>query len=122
MCDILLLEDDPLARETMAELLSDTGLHVREAGSVMAAQAILRETDGCRLLIADHNLGNQQDVDGFAFAVGAMRLMPALRVIYTTGRSDLLDGKALTPRERTLAKPFRGWDLLNLAKDMLLEE
>lgn len=120
MCDVLLLEDDPLLRSLISQILAEQGLWVREAANVPDAQSVLQDPKGCRLLVADHDLGNLQDLDGFAFAVRAMRLLPALRVIYVTGKNELIAGRALTPRERALAKPFPARHLLELTREMLL--
>jgi hypothetical protein len=86
---------------------------------VIVAEGILREPAGCRLLIADHDLGDERDLDGFSFAVRAMRLLPGLRVIYVTGRGELLSKRVLTPRERAMPKPFVPHHLVELACDML---
>jgi DNA-binding NtrC family response regulator len=55
MCDVLVLDDEPLIRELLVEALAYEGLSVREAETVRAAQAVLRE-HGARLLVAGKNL------------------------------------------------------------------
>ncbi len=119
MCDVLLLDDDSLIRLTLLDVLDGFGLDVREAASVSAAQAVLQEPAGCRLLIADRDLGNAWDLDGFTFAVRAMRLLPGLRVIYITGQHDVLNDRVLTPRERAVPKPFAPGQLIDVARELL---
>lgn len=119
MCDVLLLDDDQPMRAAMAELLSAEGLRIQEVSSVSEAQDILQNLQECRLLVADHDLGNLQDLDGFAFAIRAMRILPGLRVIYVSGHDEVIASRALTPRERALPKPFSAHDLLDLTREML---
>lgn len=120
MCDVLILEDDPLLRMTFAEILSDEGFIVREAGSAAEAWAVLREPAGARVLLADNDLGAPPGgPDGFAVAAEALRLYPALAVIYVSGQPDALGGRTLTGRERALPKPFMPKTLVALAREVI---
>ncbi len=120
MCDVLILEDDPLLRMTFADILSDEGYAVREAGSAAEAWAVLREPAGARVLLADKDLGAPPgEPDGFAVAAEALRLDLALVVIYASARHDALGVRALTARERALPKPFTPQALVALAREAM---
>ena len=81
MSDVLLLEDDALLRTILADLLTEEGLTVQEAGLISEDLNVIRE-DPPRLLVADLNLGPGRDgADGHAFAEEAIRLLPGLAVI-----------------------------------------
>ena len=122
MCDVLILEDDPLVRLTFADILADEGFIVREAGSVAVAWAILHEPAGARVLLADKELGGPVgEPDGFAMAVEALRLYPALVVVYASALPHALDGYALTTREHVLPKPFMPEALVALVRKIISE-
>jgi two-component system OmpR family response regulator len=118
VCDVLVLDDEPLIRELLVEVLANEGFSVREAETVREAQAVLRE-HGARLLVADKNL--HEGEDGHALAHEAMRLCPGLLVVYISGRWEALRDLALdlTPRERILPKPFTASRLVALAHELL---
>lgn len=120
MCDVLLLEDDPLLRMTFADILSDEGFIVREAGSAAEAWAVLHESGGARVLLADKDLGTPPgEPDGFGMAAEALRLYPALVVVYASAQPDALGGCALTEREYALPKPFMPQALVALVRQVI---
>ena len=122
MCDVLILEDDPLVRTTFADILADEGFVVREAGSAAEAWAVLHEPAGARVLLADNDLGAPPgEPDGFAMAAEALRLHPALVVIYASGQPDAPGGRALSMREYALPKPFMPGALVALVRQVIGE-
>lgn len=116
MCDVLVLDDEPLVRELLAEILSDEGFAVCGTGTVGAALSALSE-HGARLLVVDKVLSGRED--GHALAHEALRLWPGLRVIYTSGYPQALRDLRLSPRERVLPKPFRASELVEAAREMI---
>jgi DNA-binding response OmpR family regulator len=105
---VLLVEDEALIREMLAEDLADAGLDVAEAPSaevalVVAAAAGQTGKPPC-VLVTDVNLGG--GMDGLALAREVRRRWPEVGVVYVTGRPSKLDGHALGARERFLPKPF----------------
>ncbi|HEY6433426.1 MAG TPA: response regulator [Acetobacteraceae bacterium] len=120
MCDVLILEDDPLVRTTFADILADEGFIVREAGSTAEAWAVLHEPAGARVLLADNDLGaTLGESDGFAMAAEALRLHPALVVVYASAQPDAYGGCALGLREYALPKPFRPEALVALVRQVI---
>ena len=106
--DVLLVEDEPLVRELLAEDMADAGLDVAEAPS---AEIALRVADATaqagqppRILVTDVDLG--AGMNGLALAREVRRRWPGVGVVYVTGRPSNLDGHALGARERFLPKPF----------------
>lgn len=100
---LLLVEDDPLVRATLAEGLTDAGFEVLEAEDAEAALDILGTHDDIALLLTDINLPG---ADGFALARAARRLRPRLPVIYASGRYREADPVRALPDAVFLAKPF----------------
>jgi len=116
VCDVLVLDDEPLIRELLVEVLVEDGFAVRAAATVRAAQQVLRD-DTVRLLVADKNL--RAGGDGHVLAREAMRLLPGLLVIYISGRWSMLRDLGVTPRERALPKPFTATKLAKLAHELI---
>lgn len=88
MCDVLVLDDEPLIRELCVEVLVDEGFVVLGAGTIGTALGIMAEHGGARLLVADKLLAGRED--GYALAHEAMRRWPGLWVIYTSGHPRAL--------------------------------
>lgn len=103
--DVLLVEDEPLIREMLAEDLSDAGLDVTGASSAEAALGAAGRADRPpSVLVTDVDLGG--GMDGLALAEEARRRWPGLGVVVMTGRPSNLGGRRHDPREICLVKPF----------------
>jgi len=109
---ILLVEDEFLLRQVIAEELTDAGYEVVEAGDGASAMAAVADVD---LLFTDIRLPG--GVDGWSIAERARELRPGLPVIYATGYS------AETPRHvpgsRFFAKPYRVGAVLDAIGELL---
>ncbi len=117
MCDLLVLDDDPLVRVTLVEALREEGLEVIGAGNESEALAALREERAPRVVVTDLDLGTRRN--GFVFAAIARMLCPEVAIIYITGRPEAVEGHAMGEREVLLQKPFRPNELVAIAKQML---
>lgn len=100
---LLLVEDDPLVRTTLAEALADAGFEVLEAGDAESALGMVAANADLVALLTDINLPG---ADGFALARAARRLRPHLPVVYASGRHREPDRKRALPDAPFLAKPF----------------
>ncbi|PWS36688.1 response regulator [Falsiroseomonas bella] len=100
---LLLVEDDPLVRGTLAEALTDAGFEVLEAGDAEAALHVVASRDDISALLTDINLPG---ADGFVLARAARRLRPDLPVVYASGRVREADPRRALPDAAFLAKPF----------------
>ena len=99
---VLVVEDDPLVRLFVIEVLRDEGYAVEPAANAAEARALL-ERRRYDVLMTDIALPQGQD--GLALAGWASRRRPGLRIVYSSGIGEL-------PRHRMpaggsfLAKPF----------------
>lgn len=100
---LLLVEDDPLLRMTLAEVLAEAGFAVLEAEDAESALGLLAVHEDLALLLTDINLPG---ADGFALARAARRLRPGLPVVYASGRLSEPDPRRALPDAPFLAKPF----------------
>ena len=80
---VLLVEDEPLLREAVADALRERGLDVRAVASGEAALRQLERGEACDVLFTDINLG--RGIDGVALSFAARRLRPDLPVVYASG-------------------------------------
>ena len=117
MCDLLVLDDDPLVRVTLVEALRDEGLEVIGAASEAEALEALRRDQAPRVVVTDLDLGTKRN--GFVFAAIARMLCPDVGIIYITGRPEAAEGHAMGEREVLLHKPFRPSELVAAAQRMM---
>jgi DNA-binding response OmpR family regulator len=86
--DVLLVDDETLLRETLAEDLADAGLDVAEAPDAEAAldaASAAGQADGPpRVVVTDVNLG--RGMDGLALAAEVRRRWPEVGVVVMTGK------------------------------------
>jgi CheY-like chemotaxis protein len=103
----LVVEDDPLQREVMADLLKDEGLEVVECSSAEAAELVLVSTaTELKALVTDINLAG--DMSGVELAAYAKRRFPHINVVMISGNSPPYVPDATS----FLMKPFRPKELL----------
>lgn len=117
--DVLLVEDEPLLRETVTDGLREAGLDVAVAGSAEEALAIAeRNPDGAPpVLVADLHLGG--GMDGLALGREVSRRWPDTGIVYATGNPDELEGRMLGPRERYVVKPYSASMLLHAVRRVM---
>jgi signal transduction histidine kinase/ActR/RegA family two-component response regulator len=113
---ILLVEDDPVLRELISQMLSRKGYAVATAPD--ASSAISRaEEDGFDLLITDVSLPG---VSGLDLADALHRRNPQLGVLLISGDARMnIDEARLTDKVRFLAKPFSIEEIASAARESL---
>ena len=99
---VLIVEDELLVRDMIAEELRDAGFAVLEAGDGEAAARILNSPDHIDILFTDIRLPGS--LDGWEVARVARRARTALPVIYATGYT--VDRMAEVPGAIFLHKPY----------------
>lgn len=105
--DILLVEDDDLVMMSFSDMLRDMGHDVFEAPAAPEALAWLDKNRSLDVLITDIDLSG---MDGRELVRQARRLVPALRVIYSSGhRAEKTPDLGSDPLARFLQKPFGPW-------------
>ncbi len=104
---VLVVEDEPLIRMDIVEMITDMGFHVVDVGNGLAAVTAL-ENKSFDVLLTDVNLPGLSGKDVAQKAVSAH---PDIRIIFITGenRSPVLNGADAT----LLQKPFSEDDLKN---------
>ena len=102
--DILLVEDDDLVMMSFSDMLRDMGHDVFEAPAAPEALAWLDKNRCVDVLITDIDLSG---MDGRELVRQARRLVPDLRVIYSSGhRAEKIPDLGSDPLARFLQKPF----------------
>ena len=103
----LVVEDDPLQREVMADLLKEEGLEVVECSTAEAAELVLVSTGTeLKALVTDINLAGK--MSGVELAAYAKRRFPHINVVMISGK-----GPPYVPDATSfLIKPFRPKELL----------
>lgn len=118
MCDLLLLDDDPLVRMTLVEALRDEGLDVIEAAGEVEALEALRLDKPPRVFVTDLDLGTKRN--GFVVGAIARVLFPNVSIIYITGRPEAAFDHIMGDHETLMHKPFRPSELVAMAQRMML--
>ena len=100
----LRVEDDPLLRMSLADVVTDMGHRVVEAATAAEALQCLNQDTGIEVLLTDVGL---PVMDGRELAERARHVRPDLRIIFATGYSaSRVPDPAVDSRSRCLRKPF----------------
>lgn len=108
----MVVEDEPLVRELLADTLRVAGHRVREAGTAEETVALAAELERVDLLVADVRLPRSS---GFAVLLELRRRHPSLPAVFVTGwRPDELEiPPGVDQPYRVLRKPLGAHDLLD---------
>lgn len=103
----LIVDDDPLQRECLADILKSEGLEVVECANGEVAELVLASTGAdLRALVTDVELGGE--MSGVELAQYAKRRFPNLNVVMISGH-----GPPYIPQDtRFLMKPYQPQQLL----------
>jgi len=118
--DILVIDDDPIMREALAEILEGEGYGVRKAANGSAGLAAVRLAAPA-LVITDIHMPET----GGAMVIATLKdQYPGVPIIAISGLFDCrhgLDAEAAIAlgAARALAKPFKCGDLLRAVADLL---
>ena len=115
---VLVVEDEPLIRGLVRDLLEEAGFRCAEAADAEEALDLL---DGglCApdVLATDYNLG--PGPDGRDLAREVQRRLPRLPRVFATGNPDCFADHPFAAWERLVAKPFAGADLVAAIHELL---
>jgi len=100
---VLMVEDEFLISEWVAESLAEQGFAVRAVNSAAEALRYLKSM-AVDVLFTDINLAG--GVDGLALAHRARELIPNLPVVYASGRVNMLDADVQVPGAVFIPKPY----------------
>jgi DNA-binding response OmpR family regulator len=107
--NVLLVEDEPLICDMVAEALKEQGFAVVAVANADAALQLVMAGRPIDILFTDVNLPG--GMDGEALAQRVRELIPDLPVIYTSGRRSLID--QLSPVEGAVfvPKPYNPYEI-----------
>ena len=114
---VLIVEDERLNREIMAEALLDAGFVVDEATSADEAVAMLG-SEGYELLVTDIHMPGH--MDGIGLAQHVHEQNPKMPIVFVTGRPDVLARLRDAGIPGTsLAKPFALDELVRVVRRLI---
>lgn len=105
---ILVVEDEPLVRMAVVDLVEQAGLTAIEAESADQALAILERRDDVRIVLTDIDMPGS--LDGVALAWAVRDRWRAIKVIVMSGR--VLNESELPPGSRFFGKPLNERDII----------
>ncbi len=116
---VLLIDDEPVARMLVADMLGEQGYGVIEAADGPAGLEILASAAKIDLLVTD--VGLPGGLNGRQVADAARYLRPGLRVLFVTGYADnaAIGNGQLESGTAVLTKPFAMAALIAKVRDML---
>ncbi len=97
---VLVVDDDPVVRETAVHLFRDLGFEVLDTYHGEEALRLIRAHPRIGLLFADVRMPR---MDGLALAEAAQRIRPDLKVVFTSG---YVDGRSLPADAAFVPKPW----------------
>ena len=103
---VLVVEDEPVLRMLMVEMMTDLGYTALEAGDSAAGLHILQSAASIDLLISD--IGLPGGMNGRQMAEIALAERPDLKVLFITGYAEnaVFNHGHLAPGMQVLTKPF----------------
>jgi CheY-like chemotaxis protein len=118
--DILIIEDDAITREAMAEWLQAAGYGVRKAADGSAGLAAVKSAAPTLVVTDIHMPG----MNGAMVIAELKQLYPQIPVIaisglFNSGHGMDADAAIALGAARALAKPFKRRDLLRAVADLL---
>ena len=116
MSRILLVEDEPMAREGLAETLFNAGFDVTATCTGDEA-AILMAQDGFDLLLTDITMPGA--IDGIGLAEHAREVHPGLPVVFVSGRPDTARAVSVGPPIRFVPKPYDDAALIGAIRSLV---
>ncbi len=116
--NVLMVDDDPLVRETTAAVLRDFGYEVREASGGAAALDLLRRDDRIEVLLTDVVMPGMNGAELVRLALDAR---PGLAVLFMSGYAAPEEITGALRRHRLVRKPFLPVDLATQIEAALAE-
>ena len=102
---ILLVEDEPVIRGIIADMLSDAGFEVTATCTGDEAAILIADSDRFDVLLTDITMPGL--IDGIGLAEHAREVHPALPVVFVSGRPDhARRAEAVGPPSAFMPKPY----------------
>jgi CheY-like chemotaxis protein len=106
---VLVLDDEPLARMTLADMLYDAGFWTVEAENADQALRLLESRDDIRIVFLD--IVMRRGIDGLALAKLIRRRWPHIRIVLASGKMYAPD-VALPDDAVFFHKPYHSRDVV----------
>jgi PAS domain S-box-containing protein len=114
---ILVVEDNPNVRKTVIRQLHDLGYRTIEADSGVAAMELVRNGTQFDLLLTDVVMPG--GITGYQLAQQARAERPGLKVLFTSGYTELAAARDVDLNHQLLSKPYRKQDLGQAVRTVL---
>ena len=111
---VLVVDDDPDNRGSLAMLLAANGIQVSQCESGKSALAELSHFNSIDLIVSDVSM---PEMDGVEFAARAKELRPDIPLLLLTGHDSLVD-QVIAQGSMALLKPYEPERLLGLVEEM----
>ena len=115
---VLLVEDEWLIREDIAEHLKAAGWEVLEAGTAEGAIKLLEAAACIDILVTDIQLPGY--LSGWDVAEAVRAVQPKVTVIYASGNAA--DRSRAVARSQFFAKPYRAADIVQACSEAVRPE
>jgi CheY-like chemotaxis protein len=116
---VLVVEDEPVVRGLVVEVLGELGYAVLEAADSRGAIPILESTQRIDLMISDVGLPG---LNGRQLAEIARQFRPGLKILFATGYAEGFHAKDyLKPDMELITKPFAIDVLASKIREMLVK-
>lgn len=106
---VLVLDDEPLARMTLADMLYDAGFWTVEAENADQALRLLESRDDIRIVFLD--IVMRQGIDGLALAKLIRRRWPHINIVIASGKMYAPE-ESLPEDAVFFHKPYRSRDVV----------
>lgn len=115
---VLVVEDEPVIRMNVTEMLEEEGFEVHQADSSASALATLYSHQTVHCLFTDVDLGTR--MTGLDLAAAVRDEWPDIKIIVASGKQHLLPSEV--PDGRFFAKPYNFEQLASAIRDMVVLE
>lgn len=116
---ILVVEDEPLIRLGLTDVLIEAGYEVSEAAHAAQAIAILEADPGIHLVLTDVDMPG--DMDGILLAQYVRNRWPPIQLIVVSGKAGI-DLDTLPLGSRFIGKPYPQDQMLKLVRSLFSTE
>lgn len=113
---VLVVDDDPMVRQLMADVLDQAGYRVSEAGTAADAIVALNDDGSPDLLVTDVRMPGS--MDGFGLACWLRRRSPATKILVVSGFASEGAGDRRC-YDAYLSKPFTAGKLRSIADGLI---
>ncbi|MBT9371613.1 PAS domain S-box protein [Rhizobium sp. CSW-27] len=116
---VLVVDDEPLVRVLITEVLEELGYRALEAGEAAEALPHLESEKRIDLMVTDVGLPN--GINGRQLADAARTLRPGLKILFITGYAEnaMLNQNNLEPGMHVMTKPFAMDALANRIRQLI---